>query len=205
MKSKLFALAACIVLTACSAQAPIVHPTDDPLVQTNTHQNDDSTEIPTEIPQTEATEIVYYEIISPETINTEGGFQIILNSAYIEIHPVMGTMFHFGFRYLGLTKAQIPDTRWEYVDPPFITDLQIFRGEDEVPIRLDVGGIGGGSNTTEDGEFHINQGQTYYFPDDFTVGQVEQIVVLVTFHEMFGIPTPVRYEFNLEPLQGPLG
>lgn len=205
MKSKLFALAACIVLIACSAQAPIVHPTDDPLVQTNTQQNDDSTEITTEIPQTEATEIVYYEIISPETINTGGGFQIILNSAYIEIHPVMRTMFHFGFRYLGLTKAQIPETRWEYVDPPFITDLQIFRGEVEVPIRIDVGGVGGGGGETEDGSLQLSQSQTYYFPDDFTIGQVEQIVVLVTFHEMFGITARVRYELDLEPLQGPLG
>jgi hypothetical protein len=37
------------------------------------------------------------------------------------------------------------------------------------------------------------------------VGQEEHIIVLVTFHEIFGITEPVRYELDLVPLQGPLG
>ncbi|MCB2209708.1 hypothetical protein KQH62_02330 [bacterium] len=35
--------------------------------------------------------------------------------------------------------------------------------------------------------------------------QEEHVVVLVTFHKIFGIPEVVRYEIDLEPLQGPLG
>ncbi len=88
---------------------------------------------------------------------------ITFNGATIEIHPVMGTLFRLGFGIV-VVKDQIPETRWEYVDPPFIVDLQIFRGVDEVPIRLDVGGAGGGPGITEDGPLIIGQSQTYQFP-----------------------------------------
>ncbi len=77
--------------------------------------------------------------------------KIEFNGASIEIHPVAGTLFRLGFRYFGLTRDQIPETRWEYVDPPFIKDLQILRGEEEVPIRLDVAGAGGGQGLDEGG------------------------------------------------------
>ncbi len=205
MKIKWGILMTCVCLTACSMPVPTVTPTANLPARTSTPRNDPSDQIPTETPQTEGTEVVTYEVISPESINTEGGVVITFNGATIEIHPVMGTLFRLGFRYSGLSKDQIPETRWEYVDPPFIVDLQIFRGVDEVPIRLDVGGAGGGPGITEDGPLIIGQSQTYQFPDDFVAGEVEHIVVLVTFHEMFGISVPVRYELDLVPLEGPLG
>ena len=161
--------------------------------------------LPTETSQPEETEVAIYEVVSPETITTDDGFVIELTGATIEIHPVMGTQFRLGFRYSGLTKEQIPESRWEYVDPPFIVNLQIFRGEDEVSIRQDVAGSGGGPGITKDGPLIIGQSQTYQFPDDFVAGEVEHIVLLVTFHENFGIGAPVRYELDLVPLEGPLG
>jgi hypothetical protein len=162
------------------------------------------TEEPTSQPGAES-DLPLYEVISPESIQAENGTLIELNSASIEIHPVMGTRFRLGFRYTGITRDQIPESRAEYVDPPFITDLQFFRGEDETPIRLDVGGAGGGQHQTDSGALSLNQSQTYQFPDDMVVGQEEHIIVLVTFHEIFGISEVVRYEFDLLPLQGPLG
>lgn len=205
MKIKWIVLMTCGCLTACSMLVPTVTPTANLPVLSEIPTDDLSEKRLTETPPTEETEVVIYEVFSPETITTEGGFVIAFNRATIEIHPVMGTLFRLGFRYIGLTKDQIPETRWEYVDPPFIVDLQIFRGEDETPIRLDVGGVGGGQHLDEDGALVIGQSQTYQFPDDFTVGQVEHIVLLVTFHEMFGITAPVRYELDLVPLEGPLG
>ena len=205
MKIKWGILMACGCLTACSMKTPAVTPTADLPAQSVSPTDDVSEKLPTETPQTTETEGVIYEVISPETITTEDGFVIELIGATIEIHPVMGTQFRLGFRYSGLTKDQIPETRWEYIDPPFIVDLQIFRGVDEVPIRLDVGGAGGGPGVTENGPLVIGQSQTYQFPDDFVAGEVEHIVVLVTFHEMFGISAPVRYELDLVPLEGPLG
>jgi hypothetical protein len=205
MKTKWIILVACACLTACSTQTSAVAPTTDPPAQPVSPPEDMPEKLPTETSQPEETEVAIYEVVSPETITTDDGFMIEFNGATIEIHPVMGTQFRLGFRYSGLTKDQIPESRWEYVDPPFITDLQIFHGEDETPIRLDVGGEGGGQHLDEDGVLVIGQSQSYYFPDDFEVGQVEHIVLLVTFHEMFGIGAPVRYELDLEPLQGPLG
>ena len=205
MKTKWIILMACACLTACSTQTSAVTPTADLPVPSVSPTADESEELPVETPQTEETEAVIYEVISPETISTEDGFVIAFNYATIEIHPVMGTQFRLGFLYSGMTKDQIPESRWEYIDPPFIVDLQIFRGEDEVPIRLDVGGVGGGQHLDEDGALVIGQSQTYQFPDDFEVGQVEHIVVLVTFHEIFGITAPVQYELDLVPLEGPLG
>ncbi|MBG0785025.1 MAG: hypothetical protein H0S79_07965 [Anaerolineaceae bacterium] len=205
MKTKWIILVACACLTACSTQTSAVMPTTDPPAQPVSPTEELSEELPTETSQPEETEVTIYEVVSPETITTDDGFVIELAGATIEIHPVMGTQFRLGFRYSGMTKEQIPETKWEFVDPPFIVDLQILRGEDETPIRLDVGGEGGGQHLDEDGALVIGQDQSYYFPDDFEVGQEEHIVLLVTFHEIFGITTPVRYELDLEPLQGPLG
>ena len=205
MKTKWIILVACACLTACSTQTSAVMPTADLPAQSVNPTDDLSEILPTETPQIEETEVVIYEVISPETITTEDGFVIELIGATIEIHPVMGTQFRLSFRYSGLTKDQIPESRWEYVDPPFIVGLQILRGEGEAPIRLDVGAEGGGPGITEDGPLVIGQSQTYQFSDDFTAGQVEHIVLLVTFHEIFGIGAPVRYELDLVPLQGPLG
>ena len=205
MKPKWMILVACACLTACSTQISTVTPTPDLPLPSVSPTTDESEELPAETPQAEETEVVIYEVISPETINTEGGFEIRFNGASIEIHPVMGTQFRLGFQYSGMTKDQIPESRWEYIDPPFIVDLQIFRGEEETPIRLDVGGEGGGQHLDEDGVLVIGQSQSYNFPDNFTAGEIEHIVLSVTFHEMFGIGAPVRYELDLETLEGPLG
>lgn len=136
---------------------------------------------------------------------TEKGYGIILNAAFIEVDPAAGTLFKFGFRCSGLTEDQIPESRVEYDDPPFIVTIQIFRGEGETPIRLDVFSRGSGPSEGEYGILDIYQSQTYQLPSDFVVGQTERITVLVTFHEVFGITDPVRYELDLVPLQGPLG
>ncbi|MDY6873761.1 MAG: hypothetical protein SVR81_07335 [Chloroflexota bacterium] len=153
----------------------------------------------------EESDLPLYEVISLESIRAENSVLIELNAATIEIHPVMGTLFRLGFRYTGITKDQIPESRAGYIDSPFITDLQLFRGEDETPIRLDVLDGGGGQGITDDGLPIFNQSHTYQFPPDMVVGQEEHIVVLVGFHEIFGIDETVRYEFDLVPLQGPLG
>lgn len=180
MKMKSILLSVCLLLTACSSQ-----------ILTHTAISE--------------TEVVYYPVISPEVIVIEDGFEIILMDAFIGIDPVSGTLFTFGFKYTGFTEDQIPESRAEYADPPFITALQIFRGEDETSIGLDVYSIGSGTGEGEAGALDIYQSQTYRLPSDFIVGQEERIVVLVTFNELFGISEPVRYELDLVPKQGPLG
>ena len=81
MKPKWMILVACACLTACSTQASTVTPTADLPVPSVSPTADESEELPAETPQAEETEVVIYEVISPETINTEGGFEIRFNGA----------------------------------------------------------------------------------------------------------------------------
>ena len=199
MKIKYTLLLACILLAACSPQTLADGSTTEPYAEAPS-ETEEST-----LPPSEKTDAPLYEVLSPESIQTEGGILIELYTALIEIHPVSGALFKLGFRYTGLTEDQIPESGWEQADSPFIEDLQFFRGEDETPIRLEVIGAGGGQSPADSGALSLNQSQTYQFPADFVVGQTERIVVLVTFHEMLGIPETVRYELDLTPLQGPLG
>ena len=138
-------------------------------------------------------------------IATEGGYEIILMDAFIGIDPASGALFTLSFKYTGFTEDQIPESKAEYADPPFITALQIFRGDEETPIGLDVYTIGSGTGEGDANTLDIYEGQTYRLPSDFVVGQEERIIVLVTFNEIFGISNPVRYELDLIPKQGPLG
>lgn len=198
MRLKFILLIVCLTLTACSTKTP---------TDTTTREGDRTTPSETEEPtlsSSEKTDVSQYEVISSRSIRTADDFEITLVRPRLENDPVKGWFFDFGFCYSGLSKAEIPESREGDADPPFILSLQFFRGDDETPLEMEVIGTAN-SYGKMDGISQICENQLYQFPADVVAGEAEYIIAVVTFHEMFGIAEPMRYEMDVVPLQGPSG
>ena len=212
MKRKIIFIVACVFLTACSSQIKTteskretvsihMEETEQPTLAENNLSNQ-ATVTPTQ----QATGTPSYEMLSPTSILSETGILIeIREDSRITIDPIMGTWLEFDLEFINVTEDQIPEYTLGNSDSFFIKNIQFFRGEEEIPLFLERSGGGGGNNLLEDGTLEITQGNTYQLPSDFTLGQVEHIVALVTFHESLGFSEPIRFILDFIPKERPLG
>jgi hypothetical protein len=142
--------------------------------------------------------------ISSPFVRVVGDLAIELSQPRLEKDPVKGWFFDFGFCYTGLSLADLPEPGESDLNPTLIVNLQFFRSEEELPLEMEVIGAGR-SRATVEGVPQICENQFYQFPSDVVAGQAEHIIAFVTFHEIFGIAEPMRYEMDVFPLplQGP--
>lgn len=198
MRPKYILLNVCLILTACTAQTP---------ADTMTREADNATLLGQEepiLPPSEIMDASQYETLSSRSIRTVDDIEITLVRPRLEKDPVKGWFFDFGFCYSGLSKAEIPESREGDADPPLILSLQFFRGDEATPLEMEVIGTAN-SYGKMDGVPQICENQLYQFPADVVAGEAEHIIAVVTFHEIFGIAEPMRYEMDVVPLQGPSG
>lgn len=124
MKSKMISLlVVCVFLAGCSPHAQTAT-SEVESVSVVPSETDEPTLQPEEETQGPSSET------SSRRIQTEDGILIELTKPRLEIHPYSGTYYDLEFCYTGLSKGQTSESGKDYTDPPYIKDLQFFRGED---------------------------------------------------------------------------